>query len=111
MVSHDRPVYQEKHAAQLIMARRADLQSKAEYICADPVDRHFAFPLQSGGGPYILGNQDAKIMLRKGSVVQRLRFQPQSSGRSYLSQIDFGASRPPASGIASDCPAVLSSEA
>jgi len=36
MVFHDRPVYQEEHAAQLIMARREfALHTKAEYICAD----------------------------------------------------------------------------
>ena len=35
MVPHDRPVYQVEHAAQLIMARRSTLHSKAEYICAD----------------------------------------------------------------------------
>jgi hypothetical protein len=35
MVSRDRPVYQEEHAAQLIMARRLDLHLQAEYICAD----------------------------------------------------------------------------
>jgi hypothetical protein len=34
MVSHDRPVYQEEHAAQLIMAGDAALHTKAEYICA-----------------------------------------------------------------------------
>ena len=35
MVFHDRPVYQEEHAAQLIMARRLNSPPKAEYICAD----------------------------------------------------------------------------
>ena len=35
MVFHDRPVYQEEHAAQLIVARRICLHRKAEYICAD----------------------------------------------------------------------------
>src|SRR5258708_40349271 len=35
MVSHDRPVYQERHAAQLIMARRPTLRKQSEYICAD----------------------------------------------------------------------------
>jgi hypothetical protein len=39
--------------AQLIMARRADLHPKAEYICADLSSRP-NFPLQSCGGPYIL---------------------------------------------------------
>jgi hypothetical protein len=38
--------------AQLIMARRADLHRKAEYICADLSSRP-NFPLQSCGGPYI----------------------------------------------------------
>jgi len=38
--------------AQLIMARRTSLHSKAEYICADlSLDQNF--PLQSCGGPYI----------------------------------------------------------
>ena len=40
--------------AQLIMARRADLHSKAEYICADLSSRP-NYPSQSCGGPYILG--------------------------------------------------------
>ena len=35
MVFYDRPVYQEEYAAQLIMARRLALHTKAEYICAD----------------------------------------------------------------------------
>ena len=38
--------------AQLIMARRADLHPKAEYICAD-LSSLPNFPLQSCGGPYI----------------------------------------------------------
>src|SRR5437899_4668444 len=36
------------------MARRTSLQPKAEYICADLSSRP-NFPLQSCGGPYILG--------------------------------------------------------
>jgi hypothetical protein len=40
--------------AKLIMARRADLHQKAEYICADLSSRP-NFPLQSCGGQYILG--------------------------------------------------------
>ncbi len=35
MVYNDRPTYKDRHAAQLIMARRDDLHSKAEYIAAD----------------------------------------------------------------------------
>jgi len=45
MVFHDRPVYQEEHAAQLIMAGDLIyLQSKAEYICADLSICHSLFP-------------------------------------------------------------------
>jgi len=44
MVSHDRPVYQGEHAAQLIMARRTSLQLKAEYICADLSIHSSLFP-------------------------------------------------------------------
>ncbi len=35
MVSSDRPTYKDRHAAELIMARRDVLHSKAEYIAAD----------------------------------------------------------------------------
>jgi hypothetical protein len=35
MVFYDRPVYQEEHAAQLLMARRLCSPPKADYICAD----------------------------------------------------------------------------
>jgi hypothetical protein len=53
MVSHDRPVYQEEHAAQLIMARRRRSPPKGRIHLRRSVDRPFAFPLQSDGGPYI----------------------------------------------------------
>ena len=56
MVCNDRPVYQEEHAAQLIMARRLDSPLKGRIHLSRPVDRSSAFPLQSRGGPYILGN-------------------------------------------------------
>jgi hypothetical protein len=59
MVFHDRAVYQQEHAAQLIMATRLDLHLKAEYICAD-LSFAFTFPLQSRGGPYISGMFAAK---------------------------------------------------
>jgi hypothetical protein len=50
----DRPVYQEEHAAQLIMARRPNLSPiEGRIHLRRPVDPPFAFPLQSGGGPYI----------------------------------------------------------
>jgi lysophospholipase L1-like esterase len=55
MVSHDRPVYQEEHAAQLIMARRRRSPQKGRIHLRRSVDRPFAFPLQSCGGPYISG--------------------------------------------------------
>jgi hypothetical protein len=53
MVFHDRSVYQEEHATQLIMARRVDLHTKAEYICADLSSR-LTPRLQARGGSYIL---------------------------------------------------------
>jgi hypothetical protein len=56
MVCNDRPVYQEEHAAQLIMARRDCSPLKGRIHLRRPVDRHFAFPLQSCGGPYISAN-------------------------------------------------------
>ena len=57
MVFHDRPVYQEEHAAQLIMARRPNLSPiEGRIHLRRPVDPPFAFPLQSCGGPYISGN-------------------------------------------------------
>ena len=56
MVFHDRPVYQEEHAAQLIMARRLHSPHKGRIHLRRSVDPPFAFPLQSDGGPYILGN-------------------------------------------------------
>src|SRR5260370_21864734 len=55
MVCNDRPVYQEEHAAQLIMARRDCSPFEGRIHLRRPVDRPFAFPLQSCGGPYISG--------------------------------------------------------
>jgi hypothetical protein len=55
MVFNDRPTCKDRHAAELIMARRHILHSKAEYIAADLSIRSEAFPLQSCGGPYIVG--------------------------------------------------------
>jgi hypothetical protein len=53
MVSKEQPADLEGQTrAQLIMARRTNLQPKAEYICADFSSRPH-FPLQSCGGPYI----------------------------------------------------------
>jgi hypothetical protein len=56
MVSNDRPTCKDRHAAELIMARREDLHSKAEYIAADLSPRP-NFLLQSRGGPYIVGTE------------------------------------------------------
>jgi hypothetical protein len=57
MVFHDRPVYQEEHAAQLIMARRLCCSPpKGPILLRRSVDLPFALPLQSCGGPYISGN-------------------------------------------------------
>ena len=57
MVFHDRPVYQEEHAAQLIMARRPNLSPiEGRIHLRRPVDPLFAFPSQSDGGPYISGS-------------------------------------------------------
>jgi len=67
--------------AQLIMARRADLHSKAEYICADLSSRP-NYPLQSCGGPYILGTDQrfatrswyvfSQVSLARRKHIQRL---------------------------------------
>ncbi len=56
MVFHDRPVYQEEHAAQLIMARSLHSPHEGRIHLRRSVDLLFAFPLQSDGGPYICGN-------------------------------------------------------
>jgi hypothetical protein len=45
LVLHDRPVFQEEYAAQLIMVRRLPSPPKGEYIRAD-LSMRFAFPLQ-----------------------------------------------------------------
>ena len=53
----DRPVYQEEHAAQPSVARRPNLSPiEGRLHLHRPVDRPFAFPLQSYGGPYIFAN-------------------------------------------------------
>jgi hypothetical protein len=41
-----------------------NLQQQAEYICADLSFDPSLFPLQSGGGPYILGKFDGKLAVR-----------------------------------------------
>src|SRR5437764_8494188 len=53
MVCNHRPVYQEEHAAQLIMAKRDCSPLEGRIHLRRPVDRPFAFSLQSRGGPYI----------------------------------------------------------
>jgi hypothetical protein len=75
MVFHDRPVYQEEHAAQLIMASRVCSLHKGRIHLRRPVDRPFAFPLQSDGGPYITGKNTGNFLdpslvdpMRKGSI-------------------------------------------
>ena len=66
MVSHDRPVYQEEHAAQLIMARRLRSPLKGRIHLRRSVDRPFAFPLQSSGGPYIFEKFDDRVWIDPG---------------------------------------------
>jgi hypothetical protein len=56
MVFNDRPTYKDRHAAELIVARRDDLHLKAEYIAAD-LSLAVASPLQSCGGPYNIGTK------------------------------------------------------
>jgi hypothetical protein len=61
MVSKEQPTDLEGQTrAQLIMAGRDDLHSKAEYICTDLSSRP-NFPLQSHGGPYIRGNDPFSV--------------------------------------------------
>src|SRR5580700_7042030 len=69
MVFHDRPVYQEEHAAQLIMARSLHSPHKGRIHLRRSVDPLFAFPLQSDGGPYIFGNYDACLCWQSGTAV------------------------------------------
>ena len=64
MVFHDRPVYQEEHAAQLIMARSLHSPHKGRIHLRRSVDPLFAFPLQSDGGPYISGKFAAQFLGR-----------------------------------------------
>ena len=61
MVSDDRPVYQEEHAAQLIMAERDCSPLEGRIHLRRPVDRPFAFSLQSRGGPYICRNYESLL--------------------------------------------------
>jgi hypothetical protein len=96
MVIHDRPVYQEEHAAQLIMARRFDSPLKGRIHLRRSVDRPFAFPLQSGGGPYIFGElslekqirlignevRSARVRVSKAIVLGHARFELISNLRS-----------------------------
>ena len=63
MVFNDRPTYKDRHAAELIVARRDDLHSKAEYIAAD-LSIARSFSLQSCGGPYIIITYPASPDLR-----------------------------------------------
>jgi len=67
------------------MVRRDDLHPKAEYICADLSFRP-NFPLQSRGGPYILGSSAVQRLFRRsltcsGLSRKRLEF---SDARSRL---------------------------
>jgi len=55
MVFHDRPVDQEEHAAQLIMARRLEPPPKAEYICADLSIAPSLFPCRRAADPTLAG--------------------------------------------------------
>ena len=59
MVFNDRPTYKDRHARNSSWPGETDLQSKAEYICADLSSRPSAFPLQSCGGPYIINTYPA----------------------------------------------------
>jgi hypothetical protein len=70
MVFHDRPIYQEEHAAQPIMPSRTLLSIQRPNTFAQIRRSVFAFPLQSCNGPYIGG-------LRRlvGSSVSRVVFQ------------------------------------
>jgi hypothetical protein len=43
-ISNNRPTCKDRHAAELIMVRRDDLHSKAEYIAADLFSRPNLFP-------------------------------------------------------------------
>ena len=69
MVFHDRPVYQEEHAAQLIMARSLHSPHKGRIHLRRSVDPLFAFPLQSDGGPYIFGNSLSYIVKMSGIAI------------------------------------------
>ena len=61
MVFHDRPVYQEEHAAHLIMARSLHSPHKGRIHLRRSVDPLFAFPLQSDGGTIHFGNYVVKL--------------------------------------------------
>ena len=70
MVIHDRPVYQEEHAAHLIMARRVYSPPKGRIHLRRSVDPLFAFPLQADGGPYISGNFGTSLVRQAELFVQ-----------------------------------------
>src|ERR1700712_4031949 len=63
MVCNDRPVYQEEHAAQLIMAKRDRSPLEGRIHLRRPLDKPFAFSLQSRGGPYI-SDKWRRLLLR-----------------------------------------------
>src|SRR3984885_14814875 len=83
MVFHDLPVYQEEHAAQLIMARRLHSPLKGRIHLRRSVDPLFVFPLQSDGGPYICGTK--QIPMRRASRDLRIE-----KRKACSSSIEFG---------------------
>jgi len=76
------PCFAARHArAQLIIARIADLHTKAEYICADLCSRP-NFPLQSCGGPHIpiTDHGHAAVRFRWGALRSCVREPRRCSG-------------------------------
>jgi hypothetical protein len=87
MVFDDRPVYQERHAAQLIVARRICSPQKGRSHLRRPVDRLFAFSLQSHGGPYIFGN--FAFIVHAKACRRKLRLLPREISKPLPTHLSF----------------------
>ena len=87
MVFHDRPVYQEEHAAQLIMARTLHSPQKGRIHLRRSVDPIFAFPLQSDGGPYIFGSSACGAQLPKLGEREQQAERHKQNNQSYFGPV------------------------
>jgi hypothetical protein len=86
-VADDRPVYQEEHAAQLIKARRRRSPHRDRIHLRRSVDRPFAFPLQSNGGPYIPGTT-SRADISSSTVTSESTCTPRNLADRQILQLD-----------------------